>query len=95
MNEERLKIVLVDIIDSIEARPVSEDKLTNEFNRVQLRMFKRMLQDVCLSTDMNYSEETEDILSTWSESSQDESCRSYYFMRYIYNLSDKKGYQLN
>lgn len=84
-NEERLKEILGTIIEDIKARK-TEDKQAIEFNRLQLQMFRRMLQDVCFSVDMDYSEETEDILHTWKQSYNGD--RGYYFMNYIYGISD-------
>lgn len=92
MNELRLKEVLVDIINSIEARKTGDPQAV-EFNRIQKMMFKRMLNDVCTATDGNYNERTEDILSTWKQSYNGD--RGYYFMNYIYGIDKTKQYSLS
>lgn len=91
-NESRLQEVICDIIVSIENR-VTECQQAKDFNRAQLKMFKTMLQDVILSTDMNYSERTEDILDAWKQCGNGE--RGYYFMNYIYGFDKTKQYSLS
>ena len=92
MNEVRLKEVIVDILTAIESR-VTECEQAKRFNRYQLLMFKRMLNDVCTSINQNYNEETNGIINTWQQSQNSD--RGYYFMNYIYGIDNTKQYSLS